>query len=98
MLDEEEFFICVLILTLVGALSTSALSAKRQLKNYAVYYICGLKWKQCATVNFWSSVIEFGICQFLGCLVIMAVYVLLSLIRPLNIIGNNTPNQVLKSN
>lgn len=47
-------FICVFILTLVGAISTSALSAKRQLKNYAVYYICGLKWRQCAAVNFFS--------------------------------------------
>lgn len=117
-------FICVLFLTLVSALSTSALSAKRQLKNYAVYYICGLKWKQCAIVNFWSSficvgisfvlaaaaalvikttgmfgetVIEFGIWQLFGCLVIMALYVVLSLILPLSIIGSSTPNQVLKS-
>lgn len=35
--------ICVLILTLVGAVSINALSAKKQLRNYAVYYICGLK-------------------------------------------------------
>lgn len=123
--DLMPIFVCVLILTLVGVLSTSALSAKRQLKNYAVYYICGLRWKQCAIVNFWSSficvgvsfalglvttfvikttemfgqtVIEFGIWQFLGCLVITVMYVLLSLILPLNIIGSNTPNQVLKSN
>jgi len=49
--------ICILILTLVGAVSVSALSAKRQLKNYAVYYICGLKWKQCSMVNLYSSLI-----------------------------------------
>ncbi|MBE6845702.1 MAG: ABC transporter permease [Ruminococcus sp.] len=118
-------FICIFILTLVGAVSTSALSAKRQLKNYAVYYVCGLKWKQCAAVNLFSSlvsvtisfilslggifiakavgilgntVIEFGIWQIAGCAVIMIIYVLMSIILPLNIIGNNTPNQVLKSN
>lgn len=123
--DLMPIFICVLTLTLVGAVSTSALSAKRQLKNYAVYYICGSKWKQCALVNFWSSfisvmssfvlsiggifiakalgilgntVIEFGIWQMSGCAVIIVIYILLSIILPLNIIGNNTPNQVLKSN
>jgi len=118
-------FICVLILTLVGAVSTSALSAKRQLKNYAVYYICGLKWRQCATVNFFSSltcvlisfalsigsafiakttgllggtVIELGWWQILGCFAVIIIYMLLSIILPLNIIGSSTPNQVLKSN
>lgn len=118
-------FICVLVLTLVGAVSTSALSAKRQLKSYAVYYICGLKWRQCAAVNFFSSltcvmisfalsisaafiakvtgilggtVIELGLWQLLGCAVIIVIYVLLSIILPLNIIGSSTPNQVLKSN
>lgn len=48
-------FVCTFILTLVGAISTSALSAKRQLKNYAVYCICGLKWRQCASIIFFSS-------------------------------------------
>ncbi len=118
-------FICVFILTLVGAVSTSALSAKHQLKNYAVYYICGLKWKQCAKVNFWSSficvmtafllsigiavvaistgvlgetVIEIGLWQIVGCIAVIIIYILLSLILPLNIIGRSTPNQVLKSN
>lgn len=118
-------FICVFILTLVGAISTSALSAKRQLRNYAVYYICDLKWNQCAVINLFSSlicilisftlniiaafiakateilgdtVISLGVWQILGCVVIMIIYVLFSIILPLNIIGNNTPNKILKSN
>lgn len=118
-------FICVFILTLVGAISTSALSAKRQLKNYAVYYICGLKWRQCAAVNFFSSlicvtisfvlsisaafiakvfgilgetVIELGIWQLSGCAIIILLYILLSMILPISIIGKNSPNQVLKAN
>lgn len=118
-------FICVLILTLVGAISTSALSAKRQLRNYAVYYICGMKWKQCSWVNLFSSVIcvvisfvlsiavtmiakstgllgntviELGLWQFLGCAIITLIYILLSMILPISIIGKNTPNQILKSN
>lgn len=118
-------FICVLILTLVGAISTSALLAKQQLHNYAVYYICGLKWKQCAIVNCWSSficvmisfitsiiamvilktsgilgetVIEIGIGELSGCLVLIIIYVALSNILPITIIGSNTPNQILRSN
>lgn len=118
-------FICILILTLIGAISTSALSAKYQLRNYAIYYICGLKWRQCTLVNLFSSlicvtisfvislvfsilamktnilsgtVIELGIWQLLGCLVILLIYVLLSVILPVSIVGRNTPNQVLKSN
>lgn len=118
-------FICVFILTLVGAISTSALSAKRQLKNYAVYYICGLRWRQCALINFFSSltcalisfvlsisaafiakvfgilgetVIELGIWQLSGCAIIILLYILLSMILPISIIGKNSPNQVLKAN
>lgn len=118
-------FICVLILTLVGAISTSALSAKVQLRNYAVFNICGLEWRKCAIINFWSSficamtsfitsvfaivilktlgilgetVIEIGIWELLGCLAIIIIYVALSIILPINIIGSNTPNQVLKAN
>ncbi len=117
--------ICVLILTLVGAVSVSALSTKRQLKNYAVYYICGLKWRQCAGVNFFSAlisislsfglsivsvamvksigllgntVIQFGVWQILSCIMIMTIYIILSVVLPISIIGKNTPNQVLKSN
>lgn len=123
--DLMPICICILILTLVGAASTSALSAKQQLKNYAVFYICGLKWKQCAYVNFFSAlvsvlasfvlsliaifsakalgilgetVIDFGIWQMLGCTAVMAVYILLSIILPISIVGKNTPNQILKSN
>lgn len=117
--------ICVLILTLVGAMSISALATKKQLRNYAVYYICGLKWKQCAWINCYSSlvcvissfflsliatvmvkkirilgetVIEIDFWQIIGCLITVLIYILLSMLLPLKIIGKNTPNQVLKSN
>lgn len=123
--DMMPIFICVFLLTIVGALSMSALSVKQQLNNYAVYYICGLKWKKCAIVNFWSSficvivsflisiivvaylkstktfgetVIEMGFWQLFGCLSIIIIYVLLSMILPIQIIGSNTANKILKSN
>lgn len=117
--------ICILIFTLVGTISVNALSAKKQLRNYAVYYICGLKWKQCAMINFISSlisvltsfilsmiillvmkhlnflgntVVKTGVWQFLVCLILIAVYLLFSIILPLNIIGKTTPSQILKTN
>lgn len=118
-------FISVFILTMVGAISISALSAKRQIKNYAIYYVCGLKWKHCALINCCSSliciscsfilslisiliiqqtdlfgrtVIELGMWQITGCIIVVLIYIILSMILPLQIIGRNTPNQVLKSN
>ena len=123
--DLMPIFTCILILTLVGTVSTSALSAKHQRRNYAIYYICGLKWRQCSLVNLFSSlicitisfvislvltlvatktdimsgtVIELGIWQLLGCLAIALIYVLLSVMLPISIVGRNTPNQVLRAN
>ena len=57
MLTLFPILICVLILTIVGGVSVSALSAKYQLKNYAVFYCLGLRWRQCALVNLYSSLI-----------------------------------------
>jgi hypothetical protein len=53
--------ISVFVLTTVSGVSISALSAKKQLRNYAVFYICGLKWRQCAAINFVSSFVVVGI-------------------------------------
>lgn len=44
--------VILLILTLVSSISTSAISARRRLKDYARYYVIGLRWNQCAIVNF----------------------------------------------
>lgn len=43
--------VILLILTLVSSISTSAISARRRLKDYARYYVIGLRWNQCAVVN-----------------------------------------------
>lgn len=123
--DLFPIFICVIILTFIGSISTSALSTKRQLKNYAIYYMCGLKWKLCATVNacssaicaaisfvisivltiiikligvFGETVITIGLWQILGCSILVIVYIVLSMIFPLRIIGKNSPTGVLKTN
>lgn len=117
--------ICILILTLVASVSSGALSVKRQMRNYAIYYTCGLRWRDCSKINFYSAliglcvsfflsiivivfinnndiiggtVIGFGVWQLLGCIVLGIVYMFLSLLLPINIIGKNTPAEILKSN
>lgn len=47
--------LAVLSLTLVSTMSVNAISVKRQLHNYAIYYICGLRWRSCVHINFLSS-------------------------------------------
>ena len=39
------------ILTAVGCISSSALTTRRRLRNYAIYYVNGLQWKQCIFIN-----------------------------------------------
>ncbi len=116
--------ISIFIMVLVSAISVSALSAKRQLKNYAVFYICGLKWRDCALINIASatisviiamevsicgitifkniflsdSVIQVGFFQLISCIGIALIYIILSALLPLQIISNNTPREILKSN
>ena len=41
----------VLILAVTSILSMSALAAKRQLRDYAVYALCGLPWKRCLRIH-----------------------------------------------
>ena len=41
----------VLILCITSILSMSALAAKRQIRDYAVYALCGLPWKSCIRIH-----------------------------------------------
>lgn len=47
--------VVLLILVIVSAVSVSAISARQRLIDYAKFYILGLRWKQCAAVNFLQS-------------------------------------------
>ena len=44
----------VVILSLISIICMSALLVKRQLRDYAVYSICGLAWKQCAIIQLYE--------------------------------------------
>ncbi|MGN0651208.1 MAG: hypothetical protein ACI4KM_12295 [Oscillospiraceae bacterium] len=49
--------VVLLILVIVSSVSVSAISARQRLTDYAKFYILGLRWKQCAAVNFFQSLV-----------------------------------------
>lgn len=49
--------IVLLIMVIVSSISSSALSTRRGIKSYAIFYIVGLEWKKCILINLIQSVI-----------------------------------------
>ncbi len=114
--------VCIFILTIISTVSISAIYTKRQLRNYAIFYICGARWRTCALRSLKNSaitcgiasilaavvliigkltllketVISFGIWHFAVCALVIILYLALSMIMPLAIIGSNQPKEVLK--
>ena len=111
-----------MILTIVSSISSSALSVKERLKDYSIYYICGLRWRQCVFINMIESAVLAIISILISCallvllqftalsdhvkiiwnpisvaslLCIVILYILLSMLMPIMIIGKNTPKQIL---
>ncbi|MBQ9314736.1 MAG: hypothetical protein IJ220_07095 [Clostridia bacterium] len=62
--------IVVMVLTLVSSISITAISARRRLHDYGIYYVCGLKWKSCSFVNLYYSLI-LGILSLIIALLLM---------------------------
>lgn len=50
---QEQLFIilpiiiCILLLTIFTSISSNAINAKRNLRNYGIFYMCGSTWKKC---------------------------------------------------
>lgn len=114
--------IVLMVLTAVGCISSSALTTRRRLRDYAIYYVNGLQWKQCVYINFLQSLLC-GIVSILisgialicikftalseyvhiiwgwqllaGIAAVFIIYICVSLLMPLLIIGHNTPKQIL---
>lgn len=59
--------VILLILTTVSSISTSAISARRRLKDYAKYYVLGLQWRQCALVNLFQALTVGLVALFIAC-------------------------------
>ncbi len=114
--------VCIFILTVISTVSISAIYTKRQLRNYAIFYICGARWRTCALRSLKNSaitcgiaaaisalvlivgkltllketVISFGVWHLAVCALVIVLYLALSMIMPLAIIGSNEPKEVLK--
>ena len=114
--------LCIFILTVISAVSINAIYTKRQLRNYAIFYICGARWRTCALKSLKDSaitcavasalcaiilfigkqsflketVISFGIWHAVICVAVIALYLILSMIMPIAIIGSSQPKDVLK--
>lgn len=50
--DMLPISIVILVLTLVSSLSSAALTTRTRLRDYAVFCICGMRWKQSVLVGF----------------------------------------------
>ena len=114
--------VCIFILTIISTVSISAIYTKRQLRNYAIFYICGARWRTCALRSLKNSAITCGIAAAISAIVlivgkltllketvisfgwwhiavcagVIVLYLALSMIMPLMIIGSNEPKEVLK--
>lgn len=47
--------VILLVLVVISAVSVSSIAARKRLKDYAEYYVLGLRWKQCAAVSFFQA-------------------------------------------
>lgn len=63
--DYLPIFACVLIFVFIASISINVITVKRQLKSYAIYYLCGLSWKKCSKISMYESVIISGIAAIL---------------------------------
>ncbi len=114
--------VCIFLLMLISAVSVNAIYTKRQLRNYAIFYICGARWRSCALKSLKNELVTcgiasaitaavliigkytflkkmlvlFGLPQLGLCAAVMLLYLALSVIMPLCIIGSAQPKDVLK--
>ncbi len=49
--------IAILILITISTVSISAIAVKSQLKNYSIYYMCGLSWKKCTKLSLYRTAV-----------------------------------------
>ncbi len=111
--------LCIFLLTLITTVSVISISINKELKTYAIFYICGAKWRDCAFISFLYSlivcvisgvlslaaifiimqnsltVIKLGVFEIMVTLVAVIIYLILSAVMPLIIIGKTQPKEIL---
>lgn len=68
--------VSVFILSCTSLISLSAITVKQELRNFAVFAICGLEWKKCIGINIISSLIMLGLSVLLTAAAGVFAYVL----------------------
>lgn len=63
--------ICVLLLTIFTSISSNAINAKRNLRNYGILYLCGATWKKCMRISVVNSCFVSLISLFLSLIVLL---------------------------
>ena len=64
--------LCIFVLTLITTVSVISISVNSQLRTYAILYICGAKWRQCAFISFVYSLM-IGLVSCAVCSIALAV-------------------------
>lgn len=66
--------LCIFLLTLITTISVISISVNSQLKTYAIFYICGAKWRDCAFISFLYSLI---VCIISGLISLTAIMIIM---------------------
>lgn len=66
--------LCIFLLTLITTISVISISVNSQLKTYAIFYICGAKWRDCAFISFLYSLI---VCIISGLISLTAIIIIM---------------------
>ena len=64
----------IFCMTLITAICNNAIMIRRQSYSYAVYYICGMKWRDCIKVNIITNLIQ-TVIAFLGAAIIVRLFI-----------------------
>lgn len=71
--DLLPIIIVIMIMVIVNSISSSALSARRELKNFAIFYMTGLQWKHCALINLIQTAVTAAISVVLSVICVLAL-------------------------
>lgn len=64
----------IFCMTLITAICNNAIMIRRQSYSYAVYYICGMKWRDCIKVNIITNLIQ-TVIAFWGAAIIVRLFI-----------------------
>ena len=65
--------LCIFVLTLITTVSVISISVNSQLRTYAILYICGARWRQCAFISFVYSLIISLVSCILGAAALIVI-------------------------